>query len=79
MTQTPQQRKSNERFAKSEAAKRGKGKTVVKQKQSSKSPLSIGWVVILAFVVCGGLAFELLRIIPEIWSTAVSMVKRLTV
>lgn len=34
-------------------------------------------LVLLAFVVCGGLAFELLRIVPEIWSTAVSILNRL--
>jgi hypothetical protein len=28
--------------------------------------------VLLAFVVCGGLAFELLKILPEIWSTITS-------
>jgi hypothetical protein len=44
MAQTPQQRKANEKFAKTEAAKRGKGKAVVKQKQQQKSPVSIGWV-----------------------------------
>ncbi|KAL5360755.1 hypothetical protein BJX96DRAFT_150812 [Aspergillus floccosus] len=79
MAQTPQQRKANERYAKTEAAKRGKGKTVVKQKQQQKSPVSIGWVVLLAFVVCGGLAFELLRIVPELWSAVVGMFKRSSV
>ncbi|PLB54309.1 hypothetical protein P170DRAFT_397611 [Aspergillus steynii IBT 23096] len=77
MAQTPQQRKANEKYAKSEAAKRGRGITTPRQKQSSKSPVSVGWVVLLAFVICGGLAFELLRIVPEIWSSAVSMFNRL--
>ncbi|KAB8070314.1 hypothetical protein BDV29DRAFT_194191 [Aspergillus leporis] len=77
MAQTPQQRKANEKYAKSEAAKRGKGKTITKQKQISKSPVSIGWVVVLAFAVCGGLAFEALRIVPEMWSSAVTMFNRL--
>ncbi|KAE8417795.1 hypothetical protein BDV36DRAFT_295860 [Aspergillus pseudocaelatus] len=62
--------------AESEAAKRGKGKSATKQKQNSKSPVSAGWVVVLAFAVCGGLAFEALRIIPELWSAAVAMFNR---
>ncbi|KAI9042205.1 RAMP4 family protein [Aspergillus affinis] len=78
MAQTPQQRKANDKYAKSEAAKRGKGATTtVRPKQSTKSPVSAGWVVLLAFVIFGGLAFELLRIVPEIWSTIVSMFNRL--
>ncbi|QKX62512.1 uncharacterized protein TRUGW13939_09673 [Talaromyces rugulosus] len=73
MAQTPKQRKANEKFAKHEAAKRGKPETTVSKKsQKQKSPVSIGWVVLLAFVVCGGLAFELLKILPEIWSTITS-------
>ncbi|OQD76823.1 hypothetical protein PENDEC_c003G03447 [Penicillium decumbens] len=77
MAQTPQQRRANERFAKSEAAKRGKGPST-KAKQASKSPVSASWVLILAFVVCGGLILELLRVVPEIWSTVASMLSRLT-
>ncbi|KAK8244401.1 hypothetical protein IWZ00DRAFT_541523 [Phyllosticta capitalensis] len=60
--QTPQQRLANERFAKSEAAKRGKPAPVVKKQEVQKAPISKGWVVLLAFVVCGGLVFELLRL-----------------
>ncbi|OJJ43017.1 hypothetical protein ASPZODRAFT_154984 [Penicilliopsis zonata CBS 506.65] len=78
MAQTPQQRKANEKYAKHEAAKRGKGQISIKQKQHSKSPVSTGWLVILAFVVCGGLIFELLRIVPELWSAVGSMFGRLT-
>jgi hypothetical protein len=33
--------------------------------------------VVLAFAVCGGLAFEALRIVPEMWSSAVTMFNRL--
>ncbi|KAL1393280.1 hypothetical protein HDK64DRAFT_259777 [Phyllosticta capitalensis] len=62
MAQTPQQRLANERFAKSEAAKRGKPAPVVKKQEVQKAPISKGWVVLLAFVVCGGLVFELLRL-----------------
>lgn len=32
--------------------------------------------VVLAFAVCGGLAFEALRIVPELWSAAVAMFNR---
>ncbi|KAJ5124608.1 uncharacterized protein N7515_008433 [Penicillium bovifimosum] len=34
-------------------------------------------LVLLAFVVCGGLLLELLRIVPELWSTVSSWVTRL--
>lgn len=29
--------------------------------------LTMSIIVLLAFVVCGGLLFELLRVVPEIW------------
>ncbi|KAJ5899818.1 hypothetical protein N7495_004562 [Penicillium taxi] len=77
MAQTPQQRRANERFAKSESAKRGKG-PITKPKAIAKAPISAGWLVILAFVVCGGLLLELVRIVPEIWSTVASVLSRLT-
>ncbi|PYH97013.1 hypothetical protein BO71DRAFT_319584, partial [Aspergillus ellipticus CBS 707.79] len=70
--QTPQQKKANERYAKHEAAKHGKGKTISKSKQTSKSPVSTGWLVILAFVVCGGIFLELLGIISKLWSAVVT-------
>ncbi|KAK8216775.1 hypothetical protein M8818_001738 [Zalaria obscura] len=65
MAQTPQQRRANEAFAKAEANKRGKPQSVTASKKQApqKSPISKGWVVLLLFVVCGGLIFELLRII----------------
>jgi len=62
MAQTPQQRKANERYAKAEAARRGKSEGAIKQKQKFKSPISLAWIALLAFVVCGGLIFELLRL-----------------
>ena len=91
--QTPQQRRANDRFAKTEAAKRGKAPTTIKPKKNTKSPLSASWVgmyltpllnwtmlnispVLLAFVVCGGLLLELLRIVPDLWSTVVSWFTR---
>lgn len=33
--------------------------------------------VLLAFVVCGGLLLELLRIVPDLWSTVVSWFTRI--
>ncbi|WPH03816.1 Hypothetical protein R9X50_00669900 [Acrodontium crateriforme] len=70
MAQTPQQRRANEAFAKSEAAKRGKpAETVerIKAKRDNnkpqKAPISKVWVYTLLFVVCGGIVFELLRIV----------------
>ncbi|TPR05527.1 IGR protein motif family protein [Aspergillus niger] len=77
VAQTPQQRKANERFAKQESAKRGKGKTVAKSKQTPRSPVSTVWVAILAFVVCGGIFLEILGIIPKLWSTMVASINRL--
>lgn len=43
-----------------------------------RDQLADRWLVLLAFVVCGGLAFELLRIVPEIWSFLTGMFSRLT-
>ncbi|KAF4555301.1 Hypothetical protein D9617_2g052550 [Elsinoe fawcettii] len=64
MAQTPQQRRANEAFAKAEANKRGKPEGTLKKKQApQKSPISQFWVIALLFVVCGGLVFELLRVI----------------
>ncbi|KAK2812343.1 hypothetical protein FQN50_001342 [Emmonsiellopsis sp. PD_5] len=78
MAQTPTQRRANERYAKHEASKRGKPEAVVKQKQKFKSPLSVGWVVVLAFVVCGGMIFELLRVVPELWAGVAAFITRWT-
>ncbi|KFY51074.1 hypothetical protein V495_00002 [Pseudogymnoascus sp. VKM F-4514 (FW-929)] len=59
--QTPQQRKSNQKFAKDNTAKMGKPEGALKKKQQNfKSPVSPIWLVLLAFVVFGGLIFELI-------------------
>ncbi|KAF2084197.1 hypothetical protein K490DRAFT_49652, partial [Saccharata proteae CBS 121410] len=51
------------RFAKAEAAKRGKPVAAVTKKQEpQKSPISRVWIILLAFILCGGLVFELLRL-----------------
>ncbi|KAL5333579.1 hypothetical protein BJX70DRAFT_392080 [Aspergillus crustosus] len=76
MAQTPQQKRANNKFAKHEALKRGKPKTTT-IKHSPKPSLSTGWVAILAFVVCGGLIFELLRVVPELWTATASIFNRL--
>ncbi|EZF13167.1 hypothetical protein H112_06316 [Trichophyton rubrum D6] len=76
--QTPQQRRANERFAKKEASKRGKPEAAVKTKPKAKSPISMGWVVLLLFVLCGGLVFELLRVVPAIWGYFSSFITRWT-
>ncbi|KAF2133928.1 hypothetical protein P153DRAFT_362960 [Dothidotthia symphoricarpi CBS 119687] len=63
MAQTPQQRQANMRFAKAQEAKMGKPEQVVKVKREpQKSPISKFWVVILGFVLCGGLIFELMKL-----------------
>ncbi|KAJ5156526.1 hypothetical protein N7492_009329 [Penicillium capsulatum] len=76
MAQTPQQRRANDRFAKNEAAKRGRA-PVSKPKPNSKPP-DLNQLVVLAFVVCGGLILELLRVVPELWSSVVATLSRLT-
>ncbi|KAK0516799.1 hypothetical protein JMJ35_001402 [Cladonia borealis] len=60
--QTPQQRKANERYARQEAAKRGKPESAVKHKQKWDPPISKLWIGVLIFVLCGGIIFELLRL-----------------
>ncbi|KAF8847015.1 hypothetical protein BDZ45DRAFT_682143 [Acephala macrosclerotiorum] len=60
MAQTPEQRKRNEKFAKQQTLKRGKPASEIKKKQDFKSPISLGWLILLGFVVFGGLIFELL-------------------
>ncbi|KAK6529096.1 hypothetical protein TWF694_004314 [Orbilia ellipsospora] len=62
--QTPQQRLANEKFAKREAAKRGKGEGDRKTyDKPSKMPISPVWFGVLGFVVFGGLLFELARMV----------------
>lgn len=61
MAQTPVQRKRNEKFAKQQNAKRGKPTTEAKTKIESKNPLSPVLVGLLAFIIFGGLTFELIN------------------
>ncbi|KAF9692289.1 hypothetical protein EKO04_009485 [Ascochyta lentis] len=64
MAQTPQQRQANMRFAKAQEKKMGRPETpqVVKPRGPQKSPISKIWIILLAFVLCGGLLFELLKL-----------------
>ncbi|KAF1824354.1 uncharacterized protein K489DRAFT_378762 [Dissoconium aciculare CBS 342.82] len=65
MVQTPQQRRANEQFAKKQEKKMGKpaAPVVVKKERPQKSPISVGWLYVLLFVLCGGLIFEAVRIV----------------
>ncbi|KAF2198251.1 hypothetical protein GQ43DRAFT_474703 [Delitschia confertaspora ATCC 74209] len=63
MAQTPQQRAANARFEETQKKKMGKPVTAVKRKEEFRSPISKGWIIILGFVVCGGLIVELLRLL----------------
>jgi hypothetical protein len=47
--QTPQQRKANEKFKKSQDAKRGKPASEIKKKEDFKSPISPLWLGMLSF------------------------------
>ncbi|KAF1360171.1 hypothetical protein EJ07DRAFT_116425, partial [Lizonia empirigonia] len=62
--QTPQQRQANMRFAKAQEKKMGKPEQaqVIKPRGPQKSPISKIWIILLAFVLCGGLLFELLKL-----------------
>jgi len=63
MAQTPAQRKANAKYAKLEEEKRGKPLAQQKRKDGDKkSPISIGWFVLLAVVVCGGVLVEVIRL-----------------
>ncbi|EGD96924.1 hypothetical protein TESG_08466 [Trichophyton tonsurans CBS 112818] len=57
---------------------RGKPETAVKAKPKAKSPISMGWVVLLLFVLCGGLIFEFLRVVPAIWGYFSSFITKWT-
>ncbi|KAK5993194.1 hypothetical protein PT974_06622 [Cladobotryum mycophilum] len=60
--QTLEQRRRNAKFAKDQEAKMGKSEDQLKKrtKEPTKSPISAFWLVILGFVVFGGLVFEVL-------------------
>ncbi|KAK4127670.1 hypothetical protein N657DRAFT_641679 [Parathielavia appendiculata] len=62
MAQTPQQRRANLKFQKEQEARMGKSEDQIKKraKDAPKSPISPLWLVLLAFVVFGGLFFEVI-------------------
>ncbi|KAM0813873.1 putative Stress-associated endoplasmic reticulum protein [Seiridium cardinale] len=63
MAQTPQQRRANAKFVKEQDARRGKSEAVrqARAKETPKSPISPIWLVLLGFVVFGGVFFEVLQ------------------
>ncbi|CAG5175390.1 uncharacterized protein ALTATR162_LOCUS10676 [Alternaria atra] len=65
MAQTPQQRQANMRFAKAQEKRMGQPvstEPIVKKKAPQKSPISRFWIVVLAFILVGGLLFEVLKL-----------------
>ncbi|KAK4042881.1 hypothetical protein C8A01DRAFT_32978 [Parachaetomium inaequale] len=62
MAQTPQQRRANLKFAKENEARMGKSEDQIKKrvKDTPKSPISPIWLILLGFVVFGGLIFEVI-------------------
>ncbi|CAI0642132.1 hypothetical protein COL154_007353 [Colletotrichum chrysophilum] len=60
--QTPQQRRANAKFAKDNEARMGKSEEQIKKrvKETPKSPISPIWLILLGFVVFGGIVFEVL-------------------
>ncbi|KHN94651.1 uncharacterized protein MAM_07557 [Metarhizium album ARSEF 1941] len=62
MAQTLEQRRRNAKFAKEQEARMGKSDDQIKQrtKETPKAPISPVWIVVLGFVVFGGLMFEAL-------------------
>ncbi|KAL2212004.1 hypothetical protein CC79DRAFT_1329320 [Sarocladium strictum] len=60
MAQTPEQRRRNAKFAKENEQRMGKSEDQIKKRvtQVQKSPISVFWLVILGFIIFGGLVFE---------------------
>ncbi|RYO87346.1 hypothetical protein DL762_004276 [Monosporascus cannonballus] len=60
--QTLEQRKRNAKFAKEQELRRGKSEAEIKKrvKDAPKSPISPFWLGIFAFIVFGGLVFEII-------------------
>lgn len=72
MAQTPAQKRANAKFAKSEEKRMGKPESAIKKKEKVKPPISTTWIVLLGFVLCGSLVFELLRVFPLAWDFVTS-------
>ncbi|ODV72703.1 Ysy6p CYBJADRAFT_168248 [Cyberlindnera jadinii NRRL Y-1542] len=56
--QTPKQRLANEKFYKKHEKQMGKPKPKTKK----ESPVSTGWIILLAFLIGGGAVLEIIRI-----------------
>lgn len=63
MAQTLEQRRRNAKFVKDQEQRRGKSDVAVQKlaKPNQKSPVSPMWLILLAFVVFGGLIFEIIQ------------------
>ncbi|KAM3437461.1 hypothetical protein MY4824_003820 [Beauveria thailandica] len=62
MAQTPEQRRRNAKFAKDQENRMGKSIDQIKRREKTvqKPSISPFWIVLLAFVVFGGLIFEVI-------------------
>ncbi|ATY66443.1 hypothetical protein A9K55_000928 [Cordyceps militaris] len=62
MAQTLEQRRGNAKFARDQEARMGKSGSQIKKREKAvqKATISPFWLVLLAFVVFGGLFFEVL-------------------
>ncbi|KPM41623.1 hypothetical protein AK830_g4892 [Neonectria ditissima] len=60
--QTPEQRRRNAKFAKDNESRMGKSEEQTKKRveKVTKSPISIFWLVLLGFIIFGGLVFEVM-------------------
>ncbi|KAL6849777.1 hypothetical protein ACO1O0_009322 [Amphichorda felina] len=60
MAQTLEQRRRNAKFAKTQESRMGKSEDQLKKKvkEVHKSPISPFWMLLLGFIVFGGLVFE---------------------
>ncbi|EJP63854.1 secretory pathway protein YSY6 [Beauveria bassiana ARSEF 2860] len=60
--QTPEQRRRNAKFAKDQESRMGKSIDQIKKREKAvqKPTISPFWIVLLAFVVFGGLIFEVI-------------------
>ncbi|KAI1614350.1 hypothetical protein EDD36DRAFT_224679 [Exophiala viscosa] len=77
MAQTPTQRRANEKHAKSVEKRMGKPETAYKKKEVKKSPVSIGIVVLLAFVVIAPLLIEQFKLLPQIWAFLMNILSKI--
>ncbi|KAI1621551.1 hypothetical protein EDD37DRAFT_652913 [Exophiala viscosa] len=55
----------------------GKPETAYKKKEVKKSPVSIGIVVLLAFVVIAPLLIEQFKLLPQIWAFLMNILSKI--